>query len=135
MMLAKGWFKRRPQPAVAPSAVVLDFYAVDLESVCEHGTYYARRVGSDWEARYRPKDATWEARDVAIDALDDGGERIDWPTRGCAEEACRLHAHLLDLGYGVLRASELVAARSQRVAEHQRQRVPTLEYALPVVTR
>jgi hypothetical protein len=131
MMLRKGWFKRLAaagaNDAVPPEAVVLDFFAVDLECVCEHGTYYVGRLGSAWSARFRGKAARVDERSVAIDARDAAGEPLDWPTRGCAEEACRLHSHLLDLGHGVLRATELVAERSRRVEEHQR--VPTLEYA------
>jgi hypothetical protein len=129
MMLQKNWFRRRTAAAESQCEVVLDFFAVDLEAVCEHGTYRANRVGGDWEVRYRPKDALWDARDVRIDALDGDGCAVDWPSRRTAEDACRLHAHLLELGHSVGRATELVAQRSQRVAEHQR--TPTIDYALP----
>jgi hypothetical protein len=130
MMLARNWFKRRRE--VAQSAVVLDFFAVDLEAICEHGTYYVLRAGSDWEARFRAKDALPCSRDVPIDARMDGGP-ADWPSRGCAEDACRLHAELLGLGYSVTRATQLVAARSERVARHQR--VDTVDYAEPVAVK
>ena len=109
-------------------SVALDFYAVDLEALCEHGMYYVERAGSDWSARFRARDALPGSRDVPIDARHLDGGPADWPTRGCAEEACRLHAHLLGLGYSVERATELVAQRSQRVGGH----VPTLDYAEPV---
>lgn len=125
MILQRGWFKRRPR--AVPAELVLDFRAVDLEATCEHGTYYVQRCAGDWEARFRPEGARLDARDLHVDALSGEGEHIDWPTRERAEDACRLHAHLLDLGYGVARATELVGARSQRVS-----RVPTLDYAEPV---
>jgi len=133
MMLSKGWFRRRTAAAEERCEVVLDFFAVDLEAVCEHGTYRACRVGSDWDVRFRPKDAHWDTRDVHIDALDADGNAIDWPTRKRAEDACRLHAHLLELGHSVGRATELVAQRSQRVSQHQR--VPTLDYAQPAAVK
>lgn len=132
MILRKGWYSRLKRMRQATAAndsqphVVLDFYAVALEAQTEHGTYYVDRVSSDYSARFRPKLWHQGERDIAIDALD-GGERIDWPSRGCAEAACLMHARLMDQGHGVHRACELVAERSQRVAEHQRE--PTREYA------
>jgi hypothetical protein len=129
MMLQKNWFRRRAAAANEQCEVVLDFYAVCLETVCEHGTYYVARVGSDWDVRFRPKDAHWDTRDVHIDALDGDGGAIDWPTRSSAEDACRMHANLLELGHSVGRATELVAQRSQRVSQHQH----TLDYAEPAV--
>jgi hypothetical protein len=133
MMLGKNWWRRRRVANdVVTRTVVLDFFSVALESVCEHGTYYVERVGGDWEARYRAKDARPDARDTRIDARVDG-DPADWPCRGRAEDACVLHAELLALGYSVVRATELVAARSDRVAQHQR--VDTIDYAAPVAAQ
>lgn len=122
MILKPGWFKRRPRAVTAE--LVLDFHSVAAEAECEHGTYYVQRYGGDWEARFRPDGALPEARDLHVDARAPDGGLQDWPSRERAEDACRLHAHLLDLGYGVARALELVAARSQRVS-----RDITAEYA------
>lgn len=138
MILARNWWQRRAR-AAAPLTVVVDtlpelpFYAVDLEALTEHGVYIVGRVGGDWSARLRPVDALWDARDVAIDALDAAGERIDWPTCERAKDACRLHAHLVELGYSVVRATELVAQRSQRPSSEER--VETLDYAVPAAAR
>ncbi len=129
MLLAKGWFKRR---APAPTGAVLHFYAVASETPSDRGMYFVERVGTEWTARFRPEGARPDARDIAIDARHPDGGPMDWPLRSCAEDACRLHAHLLDLGYGVLRAAELVASRSQRVSRGQR--VETLAYGQAVRT-
>lgn len=130
MQLARGWWKRwGAAKEIAPNSVVLDWYAVDLEAVCEHGTYYVERAGPDWTARFRPLHGPPCARDICVDSRHADGGTADWVTRGCAEEACRLHAHLLGLGYSVRRATELVAARSQRVEQHQH---VVLDYASPI---
>ena len=132
MILSKDWWRRREARAKAECTVVLDFFAVDLEAVCEHGTYYVGRIAPDWQVRFQPKGACSDARRVQIDARDEEGNPLDWPSRGRAEDACRLHAHLLELGHSVVRATELVAQRSQRVSQHQR--VDTIEYARPVAS-
>lgn len=133
MILSKDWWKRRAGRTKPEGAVALDFFAVALESTCEHGTYYVERVSPDWSVRFRPQAARADARDMAVDARDDEGNPRDWPTRGSAEDACRLHAHLLELGHSVARATELVAQRSQRIS--QPERVETLDYAQPVAAR
>lgn len=121
-MLSSWWKKRDAERA----PVVLVFRPVDLECDCEHGTYYVERTAPDYEAKFRPADACPDARRVGIDARDEEGNSMDWPSRGCAEEACRLHAHLMELGHGALRAAELVAQRSQQLIREWRARRPVV---------
>ncbi|HYC44502.1 MAG TPA: hypothetical protein VED01_03360 [Burkholderiales bacterium] len=133
MMLKKGWFKRRAAAPV-PSTVVLEFVAVDLEAEFEgHGTYYIERCGDEgWSVRFRWVKRRPDERDLPIDAVDREGQHADWPTRGTAEAACRLHAHLLDLGYGPTRAAQLVTDRLRLTDVPQRE--DTLDYLVPVVS-
>lgn len=134
MILQRGWFRRRREAAQA--AVVLDFFAVDLEAETAHGTYYVERVAPDWTARFRERGARPGARELLLDARHEDGDAMDWPSRGCAEEACRLHAHLMELGHGALRAAELVAQRSQQLIGEWRARGPVvLDYAQPVAVQ
>lgn len=115
MMLAKGWARRRAA-AQPDGQVVVDMFATELEGETEHGVYLVQRVGEGWSAKFRARDLRLDQRSLAIDALTGDGEHIDWPSRGCACAAVNLHARLVLLGYGVTRAAELVAQRSQRVA-------------------
>lgn len=137
-MLSKNWWLRH-RARVAPLTVVVDplpelpFHAVALEVPTEHGTYYVDRVGGDWSARFRPAGARPDEREVAVDARDEDGSALDWPTCERAKDACRLHAHLVELGYSVVRATELVAQRSQRPSSEER--VETLDYAVPAAAR
>lgn len=138
MILARNWWLRRAR-AATPLTVVVDplpelpFHAVALEVPTEHGTYYVDRVGGDWSARFRPVGARADERDVSVDARDEDGSALDWPTCERAKDACRLHAHLVELGYSVARATELVAQRSQRPSRAER--VDTLDYAEPVAVQ
>lgn len=133
MMLVKGWFKRRAGVAPAPGEAVVDLFATELEGETEYGTYYVQRAGDDWCVHFRAAGARLDQRDLAIDARDERGPR-DWPTRGCAAEAVNLHARLMQLGYGAVRAAELVAQRSQRVTGAS-ERSPTLDYAQPIAVQ
>lgn len=109
------WSKRRAAADEATGGLVVDLFATELEGETEHGTYFVQRAGGDWCVKFRARGQCIELRDLAIDALSEAGEHTDWPTRGCAGDAVNLHARLMALGYGALRAAELVAQRSQRV--------------------
>jgi hypothetical protein len=114
MILPKEPWERRAA-ANDVSDVVVDLFATELEGETEHGTYIVQRAGADWCVKFRAVGARLDQRDLSIDALDEHGNHLDWPSRGYAAEAVNLHARLMALGYGVHRAIEKVAERSQRV--------------------
>jgi hypothetical protein len=123
----------RQARAIDAGDSVVDLFATELEGETEHGTYIVQRVGEGWAAKFRPVGARLDQRSLAIDAQDAVGESQDWASRGCASAAVSLHAHLMALGHGAIRASELVAERSRQLHREWLERRPVvLDYAQQV---
>jgi len=101
------------------TALRLEWFATELEFMTDRGRYTVVRIGDGWEAKFWRRTMDVHERPVAIDAMDERGDPLDWPTAGTAKLACEQHhARMKTLG----ESADVAAARIQRLCDQHEMR-------------